>query len=120
MKIKDKEAYDRMKSENKNGYGAVIIRYAEKWAKLMEEKMAQGKTIKDIAKDTSLEANTEDITCPMYVAAVSVLSVHWEFGEELRRWHNLDVQIGDEGEKANENGTVLRPDLFIFGDEKKE
>jgi hypothetical protein len=51
----------------------------------------------------------------MYGAAVSVLSSCWEHGEELRRWHNLDVQIHDEGEKANETGAVLNPAIMCIG-----
>jgi len=34
----------------------------------------------------------------MYGAAVAILSKVWKHGEELRRWHNLKTQIGDEGE----------------------
>ena len=41
-----------------------------------------------------------------------MLSQVWEHGEELRRWHNLDTQIHDEGEKANDEGSVLNPALL--------
>ena len=44
--------------------------------------------------------------------AVSTLSKVWEHGEELRRWSNLDLQIGNEGEKANESGGTLNPALL--------
>lgn len=33
-------------------------------------------------------------------------------GEEFRKWWNLDNQIRDEGEKANEKGGVLNPALL--------
>lgn len=41
--------------------------------------------------------------------AVSMLVQCWEHGEQLRRWHNLETQIGDEGEKANALGGALNP-----------
>jgi len=48
----------------------------------------------------------------MYGASVSVLAKCWEHGEQLRRWHNLKTQLGNEGEKANEKGGVLNPALL--------
>ena len=36
-------------------------------------------------------------------------------GEEFRKKWNLDNQIGDEGEKANEGKGVLNPALLCFG-----
>ena len=48
----------------------------------------------------------------MYGCAVSILFQVWEYGDELRRWHNLDIQIGDEGDKANKTGKVLNPALL--------
>lgn len=48
----------------------------------------------------------------MYGCAVSALAKFWVHGEQLRIWHNLDIQIGNEGEKANESGGVLNPALL--------
>ena len=112
MKIKDKDGWEEGRKNNEDGYGKAIYDYAERWANLMEEKIANGEKIKDIAQATSCEADTEGITGFMYGAAVSVLSQTWEHGEELRQWSNIDLQIGDEGEKANEEGTVLNPALI--------
>jgi hypothetical protein len=88
------------------------MRYAERWAYLMEHEMEEGKKLVDIAKTTSHTADEEGITGFMYGCAVSILSRVWIHGEELRRWHNLDTQIGHEGERANEKGTVLNPALL--------
>jgi len=52
----------------------------------------------------------------MYGWAVSFLASFWKYGEELRRWHNLDTQLGDEGEQANkEKGATLNPALLSIG-----
>jgi hypothetical protein len=105
-------------------YGATVIVYVEKWADKMEARLAEGARLEDIADETSHEANRElgkwGITGFQYGAAVSILSEVWEHGEELRRWHNLKTQLGNEGERANETGGVLNPALLnvdVGGDE---
>jgi hypothetical protein len=47
-----------------------------------------------------------------YSVAVRILADNWMHGEQLRRWHNLEMQIGDEGEQANESGAVLNLSLI--------
>jgi len=121
-------SWQKWQDNNKKDYGAVIIRYAEAWANLMEAKLEsewdgvlEGRVFSDdrfaeIAKATSYEANTEGITGFMYGAAVQVLADCWIFGEQLRRWHNLATQIHNEGEAANEKpGAVLNPALLSIG-----
>ena len=94
-------------------YGRAVYEYAEKWANLMEQKIQEGNFLEDIAKETSHKADEGiGISGFMYGAAVSILSNAWIYGEKLRRWHNLETQIGDEGERANERGTTLNPALL--------
>ena len=111
MKIIEAELVNYQKSHNVNSdpYGTAIFEFAIRWANLMETLISQGKSICDIAKQTSRDADTEGITVFMYGAAVSILATYWVHGEELRKWHNLDCQIGTEGEKANDTGGVLNP-----------
>ena len=109
MKIKDTDIWNKIKKNNTDPYGGGCVRYAEAWADLMEERMADGGSVADVAKQASHDADTQGITGFMYGAAVSILSAVWEHGEELRKWHNLDTQIGDEGKEANESGGVLNP-----------
>lgn len=108
------EEYNVGLANNTDPYGAEIYRYAERWAGLMEAQMKEGKLLSDIAEATSREADTSGITGFMYGAAVSTLSYFWQHGEDLRKWHNLDCQIGSEGEKANESGGVLNPALLTI------
>ncbi len=77
--------------------------------------MKYGDTIASIARETSRTADTDGITGFMFGCTVSALSQFWVHGEELRRWHNLDTQIGDEGERANEEGKTLNPALLNIG-----
>lgn len=118
MKIKQgKEGeYAKYVEMNSNdGYSKGVVDFGESWASLMEARIEKGERIADIAKDTSHKADTSGITGFMYGCAVSALAAFWEHGEELRRWHNLDTQIRDEGVKANESGGVLNPAILSIG-----
>jgi hypothetical protein len=113
--IRDQAAWKKWSDANAEGYGAAILRYAALWANLMEQAMARGSTLADIADKESHEADVEGITGFMHGAAVQVLAETWSEGEALRRWHNLKTQIGREGEKANETGGTLNPALLTIG-----
>lgn len=115
MQLKDKAGWDECVKNNSDPYGSCAIRYVERWADLMEARLAGGETVEQCAKDTSHEADTEGITGFMYGCAVGILAAVWEHGEVLRRWHNLDTQIGDEGERANASGAVLNPAVINIG-----
>src|SRR5690348_12032876 len=117
MKIKPnlQTEYEEYKAKNTDPYGGAVVTFTERWADLMEKRMDKGGKIADIAKPTSHEADIEGITGFMYGCAVQALAYFWEHGEALRLWHNLDTQIGTEGEKANEGGGVLNPAIMNIG-----
>ncbi len=118
MKITNTIAWLEWMNNNTDEYGKAVVDYAKRWAELMEEKMEEGAKLEEIAQDTSRDADTEGITGFMYGAAVVILASCWEHGEQLRRWHNLDIQLGSEGEKANEEGGVLNPAILNVADGK--
>lgn len=113
-----REEWERYVEANK-GYGAAIMRFASEWATRMEarERLKSAVTAEQVQcaidaiaqEESSAAADDEGITGFMYGAAVATLAKCWVYGESLRIWHNKDVQIGDEGDRANENGTVLNP-----------
>ncbi len=115
MEFSDEDAWKQSKMKNKDGYGGAVISYAERWARLMQVEMAEGRLLEDVADSTSHDADLEGITGFQYGVAVSTLSRVWSHGEELRKWHNLQTQIGDEGKRANESGGVLNPALLSLG-----
>ncbi len=100
---------------NTDEYGGRVCSYADEWGRMMEGQIAKGKTLEQCAEETSLAADYDGITGFMYGAAVDMLSKAWIHGEQLRKWHNLKTQIGNEGEKANESGGVLNPALLNIG-----
>lgn len=112
MKVSNQESWQEWVKNNEDPYGKAVIDYAERWATLMEACISEGEALESIAKRTSHEADTEGITGFMAGAAVSVLASCWEYGEQLRCWHNLSTQIHDEGERANTDGGILNPALL--------
>jgi hypothetical protein len=115
MKLKDAAGWEKSLAANTDPYGAAALRFAERWADLMEARIAENSTVAKCAKACARAADTEGITGFMYGCAVSILSHVWERGEELRQWSNIDVQIGTEGERANAEGGVLNPALLSIG-----
>lgn len=117
MKIVNEKAYTDWKNKQVDGdgnpepYGLECFNFAERWANAMEEKMSNGEKLEDIAEQLSYDT-ANGITGFMYGMGVSILSKCWIHGEQLRQWHNLSMQIGDEGEKANKNGGVLNSALM--------
>jgi hypothetical protein len=115
LELANKAGWDEFVANNQDGYGKGVIDFAERWAKLMQVELAAGKKLSDIADTTSHEADNEGITGFMYGAAVSTLSQTWKHGEQLRRWHNKETQLGNEGDIANEKGGVLNPAVLRLG-----
>lgn len=112
MEIKDIDKWNSYKSKNKDSYGLEIIRYAERWADLMESEMDKGKSLDSCAEETSRNADVNGISGFMYGAAVKTLYDVWAHGESLAAWHNKRTQITDEGDDATKNGRVLDPSLL--------
>lgn len=114
------EKYNKGKANNASDpYGARCFSYAEDWAELMEREIGASldadpaDVIQKHAKRCASEADYDGITGFMYGMAVQILSDCWEHGETLRRWSNSDLQLKDEGDRANEKeGVVLNPALL--------
>jgi hypothetical protein len=115
MTMKNQKLWDECVEKNKDcPYGSAINKYAQRWAELAEERMAENSGIPfdNVLGTTSKEANLEGITGFMRGCAVSLLSATWIHGEALRRWHNLHTQVGNEGYEANKSGDVLNPAIL--------
>lgn len=103
----DDENFRGWDKSNKDPYGGRVVSYAKEWAMLMQVEMANGKKLKDIAKQASHEADYDGITGFMYGAAVQMLSQCWKHGEELRKWHNKKYDQEGEG--------VVNPAILTIG-----
>jgi hypothetical protein len=107
MQVIDQAQYDDWKLKNSgDDYTLECFLFAERWAGAMERLMADGQTLEEVAGPT--QRDTENgITGYMYNMGVQILALCWAHGEKLRRWHNLSVQLRDEGEQANAHGRIL-------------
>lgn len=81
---------------NKDPYGARIITYADEWARIMEVRIEKGATVAECADECSHIADYDGITGFMYGAAVAILASCWEYGDQLRRWHNKEWGAPDD------------------------
>lgn len=114
-----KKEFQTWKAKNSDPYSKCCVDFAIAWAGLMEAKISRGAKLEDIAKKTSHEADVKfGITGFMYGAAVQSLAHFWIHGEALRKWHNLETQIGNEGEAANKKGGTLNPAVMNIGKNK--
>ncbi len=89
--LRDPSAWQAAVDANPDPYGAAAIRYAEKWARIMEGRIARGSTVAECAKEASHVADDEGITGHMQGYAGRLLAGAWVHGEELSRWHDADV-----------------------------
>jgi len=115
MSLRNADGWQQAVDANPDPYGRRVIVFAEEWARLMEGALRCGDTIPNCAERLCRVADYDGITGFMYGCAVSILAQVWEHGEALRVWHNLDTQIGDEGERANREGGTLNPAILNIG-----
>jgi hypothetical protein len=74
----------------------------------MQIEIAKGRTqIKDIAEETQKPLGFMGITGFMYGCVIQALSRYWQFGEELRKWHNKEYNHEGEG--------VVNPAIITIG-----
>ena len=114
MKIKKglEETYKNWYEKNTDAYGRACFTYAERWAGLLEKEIEKSeeetqKVIIKCAEKLSHIADVEGITGYMYGCAVNILAQCWEYGEELRKWHNKEYGYEGEG--------VVNPAIITIG-----
>ena len=111
--LKNEDAWTKSVETNEDRYGDAVISYAERWARLMEGRIAHGGTVDGCAEETSRIADSEHITAFMYDCAASVLSQFWIHGEELNKWHKLAISPWERS--AAKSLATIAP---VGGDEK--
>lgn len=105
IKLRNKEVWDEAVANNTDPYGKAAVDFARSWALIMQAKIEKGLKLKDIAEEASNKADTDGITGFMYGCAVSLLAKSWEYGEELRKWHN--AEYGQPESKGTVNPALL-------------
>lgn len=91
FEVKDQEQWETIRQLLLDPYGTCVIRYAARWANIMEEKIKKGARLEDIIEESSHEANIHGvITGHMYGTAAFILYLVWIHGEEVLRWHGFE------------------------------
>jgi len=110
MEFSDREGWLAAEATNRgSSYGAGILDYAERWARMMQLEISEGKTLAEIWESTSFEADLEGMSGFSQGIATHLLTQCWVHGAELRRLHN--AYWGSNSTK----GTV-NPAIFTIGE----
>ncbi len=88
--VVDQQLWLSWKAKNQNDPGARIIAYAERWARLMQIRIAKGHRLEDIADIAAEMADVDGISSGEFTAAVGTLAYAWIYGDQLKRWHLQD------------------------------
>lgn len=79
-------AWRRMMQRNadKGSYGSCIFGCAERWARLMQLELSEGKPLSDVWAQTAHEADFGGMSSYGFSIAVQILAKHWRYGAELK------------------------------------
>lgn len=113
MKIREgmEQEYTTFRENNtQDDYSEAVIRYAERWCGMMEQEIEKGTPVAEAAALTERAADTDGITGFMYGCAVQTLCQFWEYGEELRQWHNSKYDY--EGSDVVNPAIITLPDTI--------
>lgn len=111
MPIANQEDLDKWNENNKDPYGSCICKVAEEVMRMLDEEIPEGKEYDpwDLINKADDNINAGGITGFMAGAAAQMVSHCHSRGEEFRRLWNKEIQIGNEGDEANESGGILNP-----------
>lgn len=100
MKIKKGKELEYATFFNTNSgfaYGYGVVKYMLRWTDMMEDLIDKGFTVAQAAEQTEYKADTEGISGFMFGCAVNALNNLWQYGDELRIWHNSRYNYDGDG-----------------------
>lgn len=111
MSVVDPDAWEAFKTANTaDGFSTGVVEFIERWARLMEAEINDGRTVAQVARRT-LELADQGLAGSPYAMAVATLGQHWPHGKDLLMWHNRPVVVVNAAETANASGAVSGPAL---------
>lgn len=113
MPITEMEKWNELVKINDDPYGSACILVARRVMEILDKKSGEF-DCHEIICQADDESSAGGITGFMAGCVAGMVSQVHSRGEEFRRKWNVDNQIGDEGEKANEKGTILNPALLTI------
>lgn len=122
MSIVKEKDWQEWVDNNQDSYGKCCVDVARKIMEFLDEEPNKaiekgwGKFgVNGLISRADKAIGAGGITGFMAGAVAQMVSHCHSRGEEFRRMWNLDTQIGNEGEKANESGDILNPALLSIG-----
>lgn len=120
MPIMNKKDWKEWIENNKDSYGKCCVDVAREVMRLLDTPEYIKFDTHKVICDADKNINAGGITGFMAGAVASMVSQCHSRGEEFRKQWNIDNQIMDEGERANESGGVLNPAILNIQDSKEE
>lgn len=114
MPIVKQEEWNKWVENNQDAYGKCCVDVAREVMNILDTEPQDFDPHGLICRADD-QINAGGITGFMAGCVASMVSACHSRGEEFRRKWNLDNQIGNEGEKANESGGILNPALLNLG-----
>jgi len=97
MEVSNHRLYILAKNQARgNRFDMHALRYAHKWALIMEKYMMKGQKIKDCWKQSMIKAKDVDVTGIMQKKAENFLFMNWKYGESLRK-EMYEIQSDNNG-----------------------
>ena len=110
MTIINQKDWDEWVKNNTDAYGKCCVDVARRVMEILDE--GKGFGPHSILCQAGDDIKAGGITGFMAGCVAQMVSHCHSRGDEFRRAWNGDVQIGDEGDKANEQGGVLNPAIL--------
>jgi len=88
IELSDPEGWQSWVDGNQDelGMGQMIVAFTERWARLMQGEIAQGKQLDEIVYDTAEEAAPEGLDAAPFGFGLANLGEYWVHGRELKEW----------------------------------
>lgn len=118
MPITDKDGWKKCEEINTDLYGGACVKVARRVMELLDEEPGPFECHNLICRADD-DTGVGSITGFMAGCVAQMVSEFHSRGEEFRRQWNIDNQINDEGEKANDSGGILNPALLTLSEKKK-
>jgi hypothetical protein len=115
MPISDQVSWDKWVAANTDAYGGACINVAREAMRLLDERPEPITDTHKLICDADDAAKTGGITGFMAGCVAQMIAKCHSRGEEFRRAWNGENQLGDEGDRANDKGTILNPAVLCVG-----
>lgn len=95
MRYRDRALWEAETARNQDPMGRAIAAAAERWADLMEQRLASGLSVADVARDAMFDSERGHsmLTGAMWGIACQVLGWTWIHGAALVAWGVQDGLI---------------------------